>query len=114
MKGTTMLNRSVLIVRPRQPFIDWAAGLEGDAALPTVEDEQTVYLIPAYEDEDEAEAVLEAVWEDVFEKELWSWHTAEAGWPKQRTLDLFKQWFDIERHSVVEDVCGDEIVDDGL
>ncbi|MFM9967391.1 MAG: hypothetical protein ACKVQK_03150 [Burkholderiales bacterium] len=109
-----MLNRSILIVRPRQPFIDWVAGLDGDPTPPTADGEQTVYLIPAYEDEDEAEAVLEAVWEDVFEKELWSWHTTEADWPKPRTLELFRQWFDIEMHSVVEDVCGYEIADDGL
>ena len=49
-----MLNRAVLIVRPKQPYIDWATGLDDSGVVPSPEDEQTVYLIPTYEDEDEA------------------------------------------------------------
>ena len=65
-----MLNRAVLIVRPKQPYIDWAAGLDDSGLVPDAEDEQTVYLIPSYEDEDEAWEIVEELYETVFENEL--------------------------------------------
>ena len=107
-----MLNRGVLIVRPNQPYLDWAAGLDESGVLPSVEDEQTVYLISSFEDDDEAESVLKKIYEEIFERELDGWHTDESAWPKKRTFAMFKQWFHIELHSVVEDLCAYEIIDD--
>jgi len=107
-----MLNRGVLIVRPKQPYLDWAADLDDSGVLPSVEDEQTAYLNPGFEDDDEAEAILKKIYEEIFERELDGWHTDESAWPKNRTFAMFKQWFQIELHSVVEDLCAYEIIDD--
>lgn len=65
-----MINRGVLIVRPKQPFLDWAAGLDDSGVLPDVEGEH---------------------------------------------LKTFREWFAIELHSVIEDLCDYEIIkeDDG-
>ena len=43
-----MLNRGVVIVRPKQPYLDWAAGLDDSGIVPDPNGEQTVYLIPSY------------------------------------------------------------------
>ena len=107
-----MLNRAVMIVRPKQPYIDWAAGLDDSGLVPDPEDEQTVYLIPSYQDEDEAWEIIEDLYEAVFESELYGWHTDESAWPQDRDFDLFQEWFEIELHSVVEDLCDYEIIDD--
>jgi len=107
-----MLNRGALIVRPKQPYLDWAATLDDSGILPDVSGEQTVYLVPSFETDEEAEDVLEAVYSEVFERELLSWHTDEAAWPNHRDFATFKAWFSIELHSVVEDLCADELVDD--
>jgi hypothetical protein len=107
-----MLNRGVLIVRPRQPYLDWAAQLDDSGLVPDPEDEQTVYLIPEFESDDEAREILEDVYDEVFERELEGWHTDESAWPQNRTFAMFKEWFDIEFHSVVEDLCAYEIEDD--
>jgi hypothetical protein len=48
----------------------------------------------------------------VFELELDGWHTDESVWPQNRTLAMFKEWFHIELHSIVEDLVDDEIVDE--
>jgi hypothetical protein len=106
-----MLNRAVLIVRPRQPYLDWAAGLDDSNILPDPEGEQTVYLIPSYDDDEEAWEILEEIYEEVFENELYGWHTDPAAWPQERDFDMFQEWFDIELHSVVEDLCDYEIAD---
>ncbi|MBK8738711.1 MAG: hypothetical protein IPM02_03805 [Betaproteobacteria bacterium] len=107
-----MLNRAVLIVRPKQPFLDWAAGLDDSGLLPDVEGEKTAYLIQEFSDDDEALRVLKSVYAEIFERELFGWHTDEAAWPKKRSLVLFREWFEIEMHSVVEDLCGYEVIDD--
>ena len=105
-----MINRGVLIVRPKQPFLDWAAGLDDSGVLPNVTGEQTVYLIPEFEMPDEAQSILKKVYLEVFENELWGWHTDESAWPKKRDLKTFREWFAIELHSVVEDLCDYEII----
>ena len=46
-----MLNRGVLIVCHARPFLEWAAGLDDSGVRPLVEGEQTVYLIPEFEDD---------------------------------------------------------------
>ena len=49
-----MINRGVVIVRPKQPYLDWAAGLDDSGVVPDPNEEQTVYLLPSYDDEAEA------------------------------------------------------------
>lgn len=108
-----MLNRSALIVRPGQGYIDWAASLGDVGMLPTVEGEHTVYLIPEYGDDLDALEVLSQCFGPIFELELAGWHPDEAQWPRNRTFTLFRDWFVIEFHSVVKDLCGHAVVDDG-
>jgi len=107
-----MLNRSVLIVRPKQPYLDWAAGLDNTGLVPDAEGEQTVYLVPEIEDDEHADRVLRRVYAVIFERELFGWHTDETAWPKNRTFSMFRKWFKIEMHSVVEDICDFRLVDD--
>ena len=107
-----MLNRGAVIVRPKQPYIKWATGLDDSGLIPDADGEKTVYLIPSFEDDDEAWEIVEEIYQEIFERELWSWHTDESAWPANRTFAMFKEWFDIELHSVVEDLGGVEIIDD--
>src|SRR5438552_13898383 len=51
LEGGAMLNRGVVIVRPKQPYLDWAAGLDDSGIVPDPNGEQTVYLIPSYADD---------------------------------------------------------------
>src|SRR6266581_3566731 len=108
-----MLNRGVVIVRPKQPYLNWAAGLDDSGLMPDPNDEQTVYLIPSYDDdEEEAWEILWEMYPAIFENELYGWHTDEAAWPKGRDFGMFKEWFEIEVHSVVEDLCEYEVADE--
>lgn len=107
-----MLNRGVLIVRPKQPYLDWAVALDDSGLVPDPSDERTIYLIPGFEDDEQAWEILEDVYAEVFERELDGWHTDDAAWPKNRDFAMFQEWFEIEFHSVVEDLSGDEIIDD--
>ena len=99
-----MLNRSALLVSPLEPYLIWAQSLDNSGLIPSAEGEKTVYLVPDAESEND-EAVLRKVWSRVFDNELNQWHTDETAWPEKRSLVMFKKWFKIERHSVVEDLC---------
>jgi hypothetical protein len=84
-----MINRAVLIVRPKVPFLDWAARLDHSGVLPDVEGEQTVYLIPNFDMDDDARTILEEVYPKVFEYELWGLAHRRIGVArKARSQDL--------------------------
>jgi len=84
-----MLNRGVLIVRPKQPYLDWAAGLDDSGLLPDPSDEKTIYLIPSFESDEQAWKIVERVYSEVFENELNGWHTDETAWPQNRDFKMF-------------------------
>ncbi|MFT5391672.1 MAG: hypothetical protein ACI8PT_001867 [Gammaproteobacteria bacterium] len=107
-----MLNRGLLIVRPGPGFISWALSLDDSGLAPDPRGEQTAYLVPQFEDDTEADQVLADAYLEIFESELCGWHTDEDEWPADRSLALFKRWFAVEMHSVVEDLCGYSIEDD--
>ena len=108
-----MLNRSSLIVRPKQPYIDWVNSYDGSRFSPSEEDhDQTVYLIPEYFKDLDTHQILKQVYETIFEMELEGWCLDEEKWPVPRTLAIFKDWFTVEFHSMVIDLCGDPLIDD--
>ena len=107
-----MLNRAALIIRPKQPFLDWVASLDDSGLVPDVTGEQPVYLIPEFESDDEGQEVLRQVYAEIFERELDGWHTDPSAWPQKRDFKIFQQWFSVELHSVVEDLMGDALIDD--
>lgn len=107
-----MLNRAAIIVRPKQPFLEWASQLDDSGLVPSFDGEETIYLVPEFENDDEARRILRLVYSEVFERELHSWHTDKSAWPKNRIFAVFHQWFEIEMHSIVEDICDFELVDD--
>lgn len=109
-----VLNRSVVIVKPRQPYRDWAAGLAESGLLPDDEGECTIYLIPDFANDEDAWEILEEVYDEIFNKELWSWHTDPAAWPLNRTFSMFRDWFHVGFHSVVEDLCDYELFDEDV
>jgi hypothetical protein len=101
-----LLNRSAVVVRPKQPFVAWLKSIE-ELHLPDVTQAQlgtTLYLVPAWDDPADAEKVLGRVHDEIFCRELESWSTDEATWPKRRSLKLFKQWFDVVHFDLVQDV----------
>ena len=107
-----MLNRSAVIVKPRQPYLEWirrddAEGL-ADTVFETLHTEPTVYLLPEYEDPSTQREVLEELWPALFEAMLAGWVTDEALWPKNRTVEMFREWFEVQMSSVVQDLHVDE------
>lgn len=106
-----MINRAALLVYPSEPFLAWARSIDDDIA-PAKCDERTVYLIPEFDDDRGFERVLKKVWSEVFERELEAWYIDETRWPQNRTYSMFKKWFRIEYHTIIEDLCSEPLEDD--
>ena len=107
-----MINRSAIVLRHAQPFIDWVAALPGAEVLPSLDDEPTVYLVPPFDDPASALEVLESAYALLFEGELYDWDTDEASWPADRDLEMFRAWFRVELLPVLTDICQGEIVEE--
>ncbi|MCI0334822.1 MAG: hypothetical protein L0228_16535 [Planctomycetes bacterium] len=70
------VNRSVLVVRPRQPYLDWVQSLDDADKKVTLDDlrrDCTALLVPEVDDEDHQDEIVAAMCKEVFEHELWAW-----------------------------------------
>ena len=112
-----MLNRSAVIIRYNQPFVDWINAVDPNPDNPLTlaegNRESTVYLIDV-EDQDEFEGWLESNSKIIFEEELDGWYTDPALWPQDRSLRTFKEWCSIAFHSAVFDTGGAMLFDDEM
>lgn len=102
------VNRSLVLLKPRQPFADWLLALPGqqaDVTLDALRDSANALLIPVAEDLDEIATLLAERMDDLFEAELADWCDDQTLWPTPRTLDVFRAWFDVEIHPVVTDLA---------
>src|SRR5215813_10813684 len=107
-----MVNRSAIVVRPAQPFLDWLHRVDPTSAQLTLEDlrrEPTIYLLPEWETEDEALEHLAEVSSEIFKEQLNGWYCVPSVWPEDRELNAFLRWFDCSFHSMVFDVCDERL-----
>lgn len=105
------VDRSIALIKPRQPFLDWLKNLpesELDLNLEQLRTDCTAVLLPEFVDMEEALEHLDQIYSRIFEMELASWWEDETQWPTHRTIQLFWKWFDVELHSTVVDAVGDE------
>jgi hypothetical protein len=107
-----LINRSVAIIKPKQPYIDWANSVVDEDEQYSVDDFSTdlnVILLPETDSDEHAKAVLKEMCLEVFEIELSCWITDDTMWPENITYKMFQEWFDVEFHSMVFDPFQDDI-----
>ena len=101
-----MLNRAALIVRYKQPFVEWINSVEPNPQqrlkLADANDNNSVYLIEL-DDEDDLPEWLKVNGVALLEAELSGWYPEQPLWPKGRSLALFNKWCAVELHTLVFD-----------
>jgi hypothetical protein len=111
------VNRSVAILRPKQPYLDWLRRVPSeepiDVSLDELRRDATAVLIPACDSPEEALDYVYRNYESLFEMELGDWHQDEKLWPNNRSLRMFLAWFDVQVHPFVLDVVDDEDTEEG-
>lgn len=108
MQGIKTINRSAFIIRPKEPYLRWAAGVDGAAAADThvLRGRTSVYLVPEDPDGAEETPPLADYFEDIFTSELLAWCRDSTAWPRERNLEMFRDWFEVSGQSVVVDLRG--------
>ena len=102
-----MLNRSAVVIGHEPAFYGWlkTTGIGDEAIVERkVIADRSVYLIPACQFPEEAEEVVEDLFENIFRLELKAWQPDEKYWPDTADFGLFTRWFTVDSLSVVEDV----------
>ena len=113
-----MINRAAIILKYKLPAVQWINdtdpyNTDSVISLESVNEDRKVYLIMD-EDADEPGAIEQWIkmnYEALFEKELKCWYTDESLWPERRDLKLFREWFDVDYHTVIEDTVNLPIED---
>ena len=108
-----VINRAVAVIKPRQPYLDWAKSIPGpadDVTLDEVRTNCTAILIPDFDDPAEAEEFIATIADDLFEMELDSWDRDPRTWPVNRSHAIFQEWFGVEIHSIVLDASDDDLI----
>lgn len=93
------INRSAIILKPLQPFIDWCSNLY-PKDLDDIKETRT-YLIS--EDIEDIDSWLAKKFDKLFTFELGSWHQNKKEWPQKRNYKMFKEWFQIDISIMVYD-----------
>lgn len=88
----------------------WARLLAHGLALQDLVREPTVYLIAECETSEEVREVLQELCEELFIDQPDGWYRDQATWPKDRSLDVFRRWFDLEHHSILTDLCDEPLI----
>ena len=107
------INRTVVLLAPKQPFLDWLNIVEPDEEPLTLDDlreDNEVFLIPQYNDDSDSEKWIEARWSFLFEHMLMGWVDEEILWPQDRTLEMFREWFDIVIHTMAWDLSDEPLI----
>ncbi|QTE21543.1 hypothetical protein [Polaribacter cellanae] len=94
------INRSAIIVKPKQPFIDWHNNLYPDSKMDEIDID--IYLVnDAIED---LEKFLKKKFDKIFTMVLEDWHTNKKEWPQRRNYKMFNQWFRVEVSETIYDL----------
>lgn len=110
-----MLNRAVLVLRFKQPFVDWINAADPTPShamtLAEVNEDSNAYLLEV-EDQQQLQAWMALNGLALFEEVLNDWYTDPDLWPQDRSLAVFEKWCDFELHTVVIDTGGSLLEDD--
>lgn len=110
-----MMNRSRMIVKAKQLFLDWLHSLTDPAntTLDEVNSDSTACLIQDYESDDQRENVLAHCHDLILDHQFSGWWTDKRDWPEIGDPETFGEWFDVEFCSIVRDLLDESLVDEG-
>ncbi len=107
MERRGVLNRSLVTLGAKLPFVAWLNDLPGVEPPPRLLLDRNLgsYLIPRVETEDDFIMYLATRAERIFERELLRWWPSEYNWPRSRDLVTLEGWFEVTLHPTIQDVA---------
>jgi hypothetical protein len=103
-------NRGVIQLVPKKFFVNWFNYVCNDGVNYSHHNLESIsFLIKDFETRDEFDCWLERNYQLLFEIRLNYACTDETKWPENRTLPVFKSWFDIFHSDLILDLKTDVI-----
>lgn len=96
------INRSAIILKPQQPFIDWYSNLYPEDEFEETIKETSIYLVD--DGIDDIDKWLKKKFNTFFMMELNDWHDNKKEWPQKRNYKMFKLWFRVEISEMIYDL----------
>lgn len=107
------VERSVAVIKPKQPFLDWInssfTDLPQPLTLESIRIDCNSYLIPEVEEIEDGINFIDEKYTDLFALELASWTEDESTWPSDLSLKMFWDWFDVEIFPTAIDLTEDNV-----
>ena len=106
------INRSIIIINPKQSFVDWLNSTDPEGKQCVLEDlnsDSNAYLVSEIDDDNDLARELKKHFKKMFENELMVWCLDKTMWPDKVTFSLFTEWFAVEQHSMVADLCEESL-----
>lgn len=93
------LNRDLLVVRPREPYLEWARSVSDDVPISEedIREWADAFLLPECDTEEEALEWIAENCDTIFELMLTDWVMDPTMWPDDRSWGAFKRWFTFKR-----------------
>ncbi len=101
------INRAALIVRPKQPYVDWANSVDNDgprAILQELRTDPSIYLVETIDLLEDFDLLIDDTWEWIFREQLNGWMRDADLWPEGLTREMYLEWFDCELSTMIRDV----------
>ena len=101
------INRAGLIVRPKQPYIDWANSVDDNAPRADLQElraSPSIYLVESIDVLEDFDLLVEDNWEWIFREQLNGWMRDPKTWPDELTREMFVEWFDCEFSTMIWDM----------
>lgn len=109
------IDRAVVILKRRQPFLDWLKALPSEdlgETLESINEEPGCYLIPMGEELEPMMENFKALIPEIFQIEMEAYWTDVHAWEKDLSWENFKKWFSYEICDMPIDMGEDEIFKD--
>jgi hypothetical protein len=109
------LNRELVVIRPKAPFVEWVQSVDPTGEPPPAErilSTSTSFLIPEFTYPEESWEWIEENCSVMFETELWDWVGDEDRWPPDRGWPVFREWFEIEHIDTIWDLVAEPLSSD--
>ena len=106
------INRAGLIVRPKQPYVDWANSVDDDgprANLQEIRASPSIYLVECIDFLEDFRLLVDDTWEWIFKEQLSGWMRDPELWPEELTRETFLERFDCELSTMIWDMLKTKI-----
>ena len=109
-----VISRCLIVVKPKQPLVDWINKLDptNPVTLEEAQYDSSSFLLPTFDEildpERTVESYLKSNYQGIFLQELSDWYLDPKAYPKM-TYSHFLEWFEISTHSMVFDMVNGPI-----